>query len=127
MRTVSKLSSLLVVLVAASVATADGGPDYWRVKDLPAGQTLTVREQPSSEAPAVGEIPAGGRDIKNLGCQNAPSFTEWAKMSEAERQAAAQQRWCKVGFGAVEGWVNGRQLVEDSGSPAGAAAAPAGE
>lgn len=112
----------VLVLVAASATAASGeagGPDYWRVKGVATDDVLAVREQPSADAATVGEIPPTGHDIKNLGCQSAPTFTEWAKMSEAERQAAAQQRWCKVRYGAVEGWVNGRFLTEDASTTTG--------
>lgn len=113
MTTAQRLALVLFLMTAdAAASAAASGPDYWMVRDVAPTDVLKVYEQPSPEAPAVGEIPPTGRDLRNLGCQNAPSFTAWAKMSELERQEAAKQRWCKVRYGAVEGWVNGRFLVE---------------
>lgn len=116
--------ALVMAVIGAGLAHAEAdGPDFYTVRGIQPGATLAVREQPSTEAPQVGEIPATGYDIRNLGCQNAPSFTEWAKMSEAERQAAAGRRWCRVRYGAIEGWVEGRHLVEQAGRPAAGAGA----
>jgi hypothetical protein len=118
MRRVALTLGLLVMGTGMAQAAASG-PDYWAVTGVASGGTLPVYEQASAAAPGVGEIPPTGHDIKNLGCQGAPTFTEWAKMSEAERQEAAKLRWCKVRYGAIEGWVNGRFLVEDAGTTTG--------
>jgi uncharacterized protein YraI len=38
-------------------------------------------------------------------------------MSEIERERAARQRWCRIRYQGVEGWVAGWFLTEDTGTP----------
>lgn len=73
------------------------GPDFYVVRGLPAGDTLNVRTQPSTQGSVIARISEGAR-VRNLGCQQ-----------------SGQSRWCKIrttGGVDVTGWVNGRYLRE---------------
>jgi uncharacterized protein YraI len=75
----------------------DGGPDFYVVRGLPAGDQLNVRTQPSTQGAVVGRLAEGTR-VRNLGCQR-----------------TGQSRWCQIrttGGVEVTGWVNGRYLRE---------------
>ncbi|GAA0310451.1 SH3 domain-containing protein [Rhodovulum strictum] len=74
-----------------------GGPDFYVVSGLPAGDTLNIRAQPSAQSTVLGRLAAGAR-VRNLGCQQ-----------------TGQTRWCRIqttGGVEVTGWVNGRYLRE---------------
>ena len=117
LRGIARASLCLVVLAwQAAFATADG-PDHYAVDGVAPGASLTVRAGPSAESDPIGEIPHDGRRLRNLGCQGGPTFAEWERMSESEREAARKQRWCKVAYRGLEGWVPGWLLREDSGDP----------
>jgi uncharacterized protein YraI len=95
------------------VAEADG-PDFYVVRGVASDDVLNIRAEPSPEARKVGEIPPGGRCIRNLGCQGGLSFREFTELSPAE-QAERQRshpRWCRVEYQGVTGWVAGRYLAE---------------
>jgi hypothetical protein len=76
-----------------------GGPDYWEVANVPAGDRLNIRSGPSSEAPIVARL-KNGTALRNLGCR-----------------MTGQTRWCKVERrdGSDGGWAAGRFLIETSG------------
>ncbi|WP_424362914.1 SH3 domain-containing protein [Methylocystis parvus] len=72
-----------------------GGPDYWEVTDVPAGDRLSVRATPSPKGKLVTQA-LNSAIMKNLGCRNTRG-----------------QRWCQVEDGAGRrGWVNGKYLRE---------------
>lgn len=100
-------------------ATADGGPDYYAVTGVAADGVLNLRAGPSARSRKIGEIPHDARGLRNLGCTGGPSFAEWLKMSEAERGRAGRDRWCRVRYQNIVGWVAGRYLMEDGNPPAG--------
>lgn len=79
-----------------------GGPDFWEVSGVPAGDTLNLRAGPSPQERVVGEI-GNGSVLRNLGC----------RMTDG-------QRWCHVarpdGSG-HQGWVAGRYLRESAYQP----------
>lgn len=92
-------------LVEGAAVTPDdnlaGGPDFWMVRGLPAGDRLNVRRDPSAKSPALATLQE--REIvRNLGCRMVGGV-----------------RWCRirstVGMD-VTGWVAGRFLRE-SGPP----------
>ncbi len=112
---------LAVVGSRDAPATADG-PDTFAVTGVAVNDVLNIRAEPSAGSARIGAIAPDGRGIRNLGCQGGPTFTEWQAMTEAERERAARNRWCRVRYGGIEGWVAGRFLTEDSA----AAAAPGG-
>ncbi|WP_127595401.1 SH3 domain-containing protein [Nitratireductor alexandrii] len=74
-----------------------GGPDFWRVANVPANDTLNVRSAPGTGNPVIGELANGDR-VRNLGCA-----------------MHGQSRWCRIEAGLEQkftGWVNGRYLRE---------------
>ncbi len=77
--------------------TGGSGPDSWVVSGLPAGDTLNVRTEPSTQGQVVARLQAGAR-VANLGCRQ-----------------VGQARWCQIrtsGGVQVTGWVNARYLRE---------------
>ena len=122
------IRAFLLTLVALALpgdparAEADG-PDYWRVTGVGRNDVLNMRASPSASARLLARIPYDARGLKSLGCKGGPTFAQWQKMTPAEREKSARQRWCKVVFNGRSGWVAGRFLAED-GPPADGAAAP---
>lgn len=76
-----------------------GGPDFWAVTGLSAGDSLNLRAGPSSGDRVISRL-AEGEVVRNLGCR-----------------MTGKQRWCQVDSRAGVGWVSGRYLRE-SGAPA---------
>lgn len=78
----------------------DGGPDYWAVRGLPAGDRLNVRRDPSASSPALATL-SEGEVVQNMGCR-----------------MNGNSRWCRIrsitGIN-VTGWVAGRYLREAAG------------
>lgn len=72
-----------------------GGPDFWRVANVPPGDRLNVRRAPSARAALVARV-GNGVSLRNLGCS-----------------ISAGQRWCRVGLpNGRTGWAAGRFLRE---------------
>lgn len=72
-----------------------GGPDYWQVHGLSAGDTLNVRAAASANASIVGRL-VEGDVVRNRGCQMNGST-----------------RWCMIETNrGLSGWVAGRYLHE---------------
>ncbi len=88
-------------------AGMDGGPDYYVVRGLGAGDRLNVRREPSASSPALATL-REGEVVQNLGCR-----------------MSGNARWCRirstVGMD-VTGWVAGRYLREYTGRPPGGGA-----
>jgi hypothetical protein len=77
-----------------------GGPDYWEVTGVSAGDSLSLRATPAPKGKIVARL-ANGALVKNLGCKNTKG-----------------SRWCRVSDeSGARGWANGRFLRE-SGGPA---------
>lgn len=74
-----------------------GGPDVWRVRGLPPGDMLNVRQAPTTQSRVIATLVEGER-VRNLGCE-----------------MRGGTRWClirsMVGID-VTGYVNGRYLRE---------------
>jgi uncharacterized protein YraI len=98
---------------SAAWAEADG-PDYYQVQGVAKGDTLNIRAQPKSNAAKLGEIPANGTCVRNLGCKGGLSFKEYSELTPAQQAKRTKQnpRWCKVEYQGVTGWVAGRYLRE---------------
>jgi hypothetical protein len=80
-----------------------GGPDHWRVTNVPAGDTLNVRAAPGAGEKVIGAL-ANGDTARNFGCR-----------------MVGTSKWCRIGVESEQpftGWVNGRYLAE-SAAPAG--------
>jgi|APEBP8051072661_1049379.scaffolds.fasta_scaffold00680_2 hypothetical protein len=75
-----------------------GGPDFWAVTGLAAGDRLNLRAGPSTGDRVIGQL-AEGEIVRNLGCR-----------------MTGKQRWCQVETQVGAGWVSGRYLRE-SGAP----------
>lgn len=76
-----------------------GGPDYWEVAGVPAGDSLNLRSEPSANGRVILEL-ANGAVLRNKGCRMTGST-----------------RWCQVqltGDADAVGWVAGRYLREAS-------------
>jgi len=111
---------LLVVFAAAFVAStahaeADG-PDFYDVRGVREGHSLRLRAEPSTEAAVLARIPFDGTCLQNRGCRGGLTLEEFSTLSEAERREIerTRPRWCRVGFGELEGWVAGRFVRESS-------------
>ncbi|MCV6823890.1 MULTISPECIES: MliC family protein [Halocynthiibacter] len=104
--------TLSVGFAPVSVSAEASGPDYYRVTGVSADDVLNIRAQPKASATKVGQIPANGDGLQNLGCVGEMSFAEWEKASEAERAAAAKKRWCEIEYAGTRGWVAGWFLAE---------------
>ena len=76
-----------------------GGPDFWKVANVPPGDTLNIRSRPSAQATTVARV-RNGAVLRNLGCR-----------------MNGQTRWCRVERrdGSAGGWAAGRYLVEAGG------------
>lgn len=110
------LPVVVIPVIAASgaaQATADG-PDFYRVRGVSATSTLSLRAEPSLQAPRIGRIAPDATCLRNLGCQGGLTFEEFTTLSEAHRKRRAEEnpRWCKVEYQGTVGWVAGRYLAE---------------
>lgn len=77
-----------------------GGPDFWEVAGVAAGDALILRKEPSPRGKLVARF-ANGAVLRNQGCKNTRG-----------------QRWCRVerpDDSSIRGWVNGRYLRESGG------------
>jgi len=94
-------------------ATADG-PDFYRVRGVSATSTLSLRAEPSLQAPRIGRIAPDATCLRNLGCQGGLTFEEFTTLSEADKRRRAEEnpRWCRVEYRGTVGWVAGRYLAE---------------
>jgi heat shock protein HslJ len=92
-------------------------------------RTLIMRAEPAATGRRTGDIPAGANGLENKGCRGA-SDVPWDHLSKEIRDAMARERWCRVRYQGVEGWVSARFLREGSAPPplqvAAAATAPRG-
>ncbi|TKD12542.1 hypothetical protein FBT96_20365 [Rhodobacter capsulatus] len=92
----------LLAALGASPALADfadglsGGPDFWAVTGLGAGETLDLRAEASARARALGQL-APDEVVRNKGCA-----------------MVAGGRWCLVDTPIGPGWVEGRFLRESA-------------
>jgi hypothetical protein len=89
-----------VAFLPVSPASAQSGPDYWRVSGVASNDNLNIRSGPSTSYRIVALAP-NGSVFRNLGCRGSGS-----------------SRWCHVETqnGRVSGWAAGRFLVE-AGAP----------
>ncbi len=72
-----------------------GGPDFFRVARVPAGDRLNIRREPSVRAAVVARL-GNGDGLRNLGCRIREGM-----------------RWCRVETAqGASGWAAGRFLVE---------------
>lgn len=89
------------LLPSPATAQDDGGPDFWEVTGVPAGDVLNVRSAAGTGGEIVGALANGDR-VRNLGCR-----------------MVGESRWCQIEAGTempFRGWVNGRYLREAGGA-----------
>ena len=96
-------------------AEADG-PDFWDVTGVGEDDVLNIRAEASASSEKVGSVPPDGRGLRNLGCTDQMSYSEWQKATPEEREEAKRNRWCKISYEEITGWVAGRFLTEGSGA-----------
>ncbi len=112
------------LLMPASLSAEADGPDFFRVTGVSDGGALNIRAGAGVSHARLGQIPADGDGIRNLGCTGGLSYADWVEASATEQAAAARNRWCKIRYRGVEGWVAGRYLVEAEGPQAEIAPGP---
>jgi hypothetical protein len=97
----------------SAVADADG-PDFFRVQNVVAGSVLPVSAEPRAGARGVGTISSDTQCLRNLGCRGGLSLEDFNALSKGDQGllSAADPRWCRVQYGAMIGWVEGRFLAE---------------
>jgi hypothetical protein len=106
---------MLIVWSSVGQAEADG-PDHFRVAGLSDSQRLSLHAGDSTKTAVLGQVPANGQCLRNLGCRGGLSFAEFSTLSdEAQKtQLEANPRWCKVEYRGKTGWVEGRFLTESA-------------
>jgi len=110
----------LAALALPTLAQADDGhgPDFYRVINVAPNDVLNVRALPSASAEKVGELPPNADSIHYDFCVGESTYQEWTEMNDAEREAAARLRWCRISWNGIEGWAAGRFLGEGDPPPA---------
>lgn len=116
-RAVCVLAFAGILYVAPSALADADGPDYFRVAGVKPGSVVNVRRDPAPSAPKVGELPHDADGIMNLGCKGGLSFAEWEKATPARRAAARFERWCRISYRGLTGWVAGWLLAEGNAPP----------
>ncbi|MFH6782581.1 MULTISPECIES: SH3 domain-containing protein [Methylobacterium] len=87
-----------LLLVPASVEAQDFGRlEIFRVEGLPPGDTLSIREAPDAESPALAQAPSRGR-LRGFGCTN---------------ETPSGLTWCRVKLGPIVGWARRRYLTPE--------------
>jgi len=94
--------TLATIIAFPDTATAQMGPDYWRVHGVASNDTLNLRAGPGTSNRVVARAP-NGAVFRNLGCLG-----------------EGNARWCHIETpdGRITGWASGRYLQE-SGAPTG--------
>mgnify|MGYP000377278177 CR=1 FL=1 len=109
-----------LVLSGPAMAEADG-PDFWRVVGVRADDVLNLHPEPTARSKTIAGIPYDANGLRNLGCRSGPTFAQWQRMTDAEREASKRARWCQVEYQGSKGWVAGRFLAEGAPPSAGKA------
>ena len=116
MKTYPYLIAVLLAFFTGQVLAEADGPDFYKVRDVSAGDTLNIRAEPRPDAAQLGEIPPDGNCIRNLGCQGGLTFQEFTTLTQEQqaRRLLENPRWCRIEYRGITGWVAGRYLAEDS-------------
>lgn len=109
------LAAVLLALLAGQALGEADGPDFYKVRDVSADDTLAIREEPRADAARLGKIPPDGNCIRNLGCQGGLTFQEFTTLAKEQqaRRIKENPRWCRIEYRGIIGWVAGRYLAED--------------
>lgn len=81
-----------LLLAGGGVAFAAEPPELAEVRGVPAGDTLTVRAEPSAQAAAVGALAEGAGPIEILETATTGA-TEWARIPTSEGSGWAARRY----------------------------------
>lgn len=101
-------------LYLPTVNAAADGPDFFRSK---AGLVkLEIYEKPDNQSKQIRVLYAPVSGLQNLGCEGAPSFNEWSKLKNTEKEQAKKDIWCKISYQSTIGWVQNQYLSEDDGA-----------
>lgn len=112
------LLAIFALLAAGEPAGAEAdGPDYWNVTGIAPTDVLNMRAEPRADGRVVSRLPHDAKGLRNLGCRGTPSFQQWQRMSDAEKERSRRSRWCRVEYRGRSGWVAGRFLVEGGPAP----------
>lgn len=126
---IASVAAGLALAHAASAGAADAAakpavfvesPFYALTSDVT--RNLILRKEPASNGKRIGEIPAGTRGIEGKGCRG-PSDIGWEHLSPDLRNAMSKDRWCRIRWQGLDGWVSARFLRPDG--PPEPAATPA--
>ncbi|KMO32807.1 peptide-binding protein [Methylobacterium tarhaniae] len=90
-------AALLLLAPAWASAQDFGRLEIFRVEGLPPGDTLSIREAPDADSPALGQAPARGR-LRGFGCTN---------------ETPSGLTWCRVKLGPIVGWARRRYLTPE--------------
>lgn len=126
---IASVAAGLALAHAATAGAADAPPKTPAFVEAPfyaltneVTRKLILRGEPASSGKRIGELPAGARGIEGKGCRG-PSDIGWDHLSPDLRSAMSKERWCRVRWQGVEGWVSARYLRPD-GAPEPVATAP---
>ncbi len=88
------------------------GPSY-KLRNVPEGQRLAVRQSASRSAPSLGTLPRNSTDVLVLGCS--PDIDSWT-FEQADmmgKRRLLDGSWCEISHGNLRGFVDGRYLDPD--------------
>ena len=108
-----KILLLSSILIAVSAQAAE--PRYFSLTPE-VTRTLIMRAEPAATGRRTGDIPAGANGLENKGCRGASDIA-WDHLSKEIRDAMARERWCRVRYQGIEGWVLARFLRDGSAPP----------
>jgi hypothetical protein len=108
------IAVLLALFTGQTLGEADG-PDFYKVRDVSADDTLNIRAEPRPDAARLGEIPPDANCISNLGCQGGLTFQEFTTLTKEQHARRIKENpcWCRIEYRGITGWVAGRYLAED--------------
>jgi uncharacterized protein len=101
---------LSVMTTSLAQATADG-PDFFQSR--PGVSKIHIFEKPEPTSKELKSFNAPLTGLRNLGCQDSPSFSEFNQLSEQQRLTFSEKIWCKIAYHEIEGWVQSKYLAED--------------
>ena len=119
MRSIYAGLTLILILglmtVSGLVRSDAEGPDFWAVTGVKNNDVLNIREKPSASSKIIGSIPPNGDGITNISCIGEMSYEEYEKATDAQREKRKHDRWCKVSYKGLTGYVKGMFLTQGNG------------
>ncbi len=105
--------TIALLALSSNLHAEAGGPDYWQVTGIDAGDELNMRRGPSVQFGISHKLAHDTAKLLNLGCYPDFSIGEWEQLSAKERKLSSDMRWCRVMFKGQTGWIFARYLQED--------------